>query len=520
MKKLFLAIILTVNLMFFSSCATLESIANLDIPPIGSKDYLIEQRHLKTYFYLDNSPHNSKYDVLNIDDIIYFNIDQFKTIIQSIDYYDITKTDNPNPKFDFDTTNNKVTLSYNAYFKDYKGFSDEYNEQLNSAFASDMLPDFTSTWANPPMLKNFEITIDLINLGISFIEYENELYLPIHLLGFLYFGSDSAVYTDEETINIIDNINLIDLGYHDDLTINPIVTDDLNPNLMNYTVNFFNFLYQNFYVSYNNRSSNFEDSRDYYNEKFSNITDKYGFYTTFSQYLKDFEDFHIYTIQYGYSDQRKPVGSTYFADYIAKRNISTDFLKQSFHTKIESDTLYIYLPDFLNDYSDEIATALESGGFNNVVFDLRTNTGGYKYLLMKYLQYLSDDPIYTYYLDSKDNILKEQTTTPTNNFTNYNYYILSSGLTYSAGHYFTTIAKDNNLATIIGEQTLGGHSGATRVTLPDNTIISLPISWPALSTANAEFTDLGIKPDISQDFIFTGENDDLMDFTLDYISNK
>ena len=112
----------------------------------------------------------------------------------------------------------------------------------------------------------------------------------------------------------------------------------------------------------------------------------------------------------------------------------------------------------------------EDSSVKNVVFDVTMNGGGDVNALGYALSFMTDDPVkinfkntFTGALYSEavnyDNDLNEETDEDSYEG-KYNFYILTSGYSFSCANAFPCIAKDNNLATIIGERSGGGDCQA------------------------------------------------------------
>ncbi len=159
---------------------------------------------------------------------------------------------------------------------------------------------------------------------------------------------------------------------------------------------------------------------------------------------------------------------------------------------IEGDTAIIYFESFLADMLrgesyyvklptindiDKSTFALlyyafdkikETGGVKNVVFDVSNNGGGYASALISALGFLSDDGEVEFsYLDQLNkSYCTEHFHVDTNldgNFDDqdgyggdYNFYIMTSGYSYSCANAFPYFAQKQGLAKIIGEKPGGG----------------------------------------------------------------
>ena len=119
----------------------------------------------------------------------------------------------------------------------------------------------------------------------------------------------------------------------------------------------------------------------------------------------------------------------------------------------------------------------------NIVIDLTQNGGGYIVTMIKALGFLTKEDVKIANLDmltgyrsmdfyrvdtNKDGLYDEL-----DGYPEYNWNILTSGLTFSAGNTFTSICKDMGIAKIIGLKTGGGMCSVMQTVLLDGTVLRL-----------------------------------------------
>lgn len=140
----------------------------------------------------------------------------------------------------------------------------------------------------------------------------------------------------------------------------------------------------------------------------------------------------------------------------------------------------------------------------NIVVDLSNNTGGNLGALLRVLGYLTDEPLemsfknpldgsnVTYFADVDRVAYSQQ-----------NWYIMTSKVTFSAANLMTAIAQHMGIATIIGTTSGGGASSITPMVLPDGSFfIMSSLNVLSLRSGNLEqgYTyqsiEYGIDPDI------------------------
>ncbi len=136
-------------------------------------------------------------------------------------------------------------------------------------------------------------------------------------------------------------------------------------------------------------------------------------------------------------------------------------------------TAIIPLTGFTIDTPDDFKIVLDSlpSTVENVVIDLSYNTGGnlgavlriFGYMTENTIMYHSQNPAdgatVTYYIES-DYVAYD-----------FNWYILTSSVTFSAANLMASIAKEQNIATVIGKNSSGGASSIGAIYSPDGSCL-------------------------------------------------
>ena len=109
----------------------------------------------------------------------------------------------------------------------------------------------------------------------------------------------------------------------------------------------------------------------------------------------------------------------------------------------------------------------DHGGINNVVLDLSLNTGGANNSLIMMEAYLTGDPVHTSY-NRNNGVTTEVHYNIDINYDGtkggvddtyegvYDFYLITSPVSFSCGNYFPTVIKDKGAAILIGEKSGGG----------------------------------------------------------------
>lgn len=131
----------------------------------------------------------------------------------------------------------------------------------------------------------------------------------------------------------------------------------------------------------------------------------------------------------------------------------------------------IHLQGFNIDTPNEFKAILDGlpSTVDTVVIDLSYNTGGNLGAVLRIFGYMTENPIMyhsqnpadgsaaTYYIES-DYVAYD-----------YNWYILTSSVTFSAANLMASIAKEQGIATVIGQDSSGGASSIGAIILPNGT---------------------------------------------------
>jgi hypothetical protein len=169
-------------------------------------------------------------------------------------------------------------------------------------------------------------------------------------------------------------------------------------------------------------------------------------------------------------------------------------------------------------FDDEKAAIIHIGGFNDeatqlmkdvmaeidakgtverIVINMACNTGGIIGTAWQILGYLTDEPMEYYSLNAGDGLESKSTFTSENTTEgDYEWFILTSPITYSAANLFASMARDMELATIIGQQSSGGAASVKIMIMPNGTVIR--ISSPnIIANSNFESIEFGVPVDIA-----------------------
>ena len=160
------------------------------------------------------------------------------------------------------------------------------------------------------------------------------------------------------------------------------------------------------------------------------------------------------------------------------------------------DTAYLYDSYFQMKHDLEIINNYKD--VKNVIIDISLNGGGNIGAMIRVLGYLTNNNISLHYKDlinSQNQMISYHVDISNSINTNYKYYILTSGNSFSAANFFTSIAKDMGIATIVGQTTGGGMCSVIPLVLGDGSAITIS-SYNTTRNNKYGSIEYGITPDI------------------------
>ena len=191
---------------------------------------------------------------------------------------------------------------------------------------------------------------------------------------------------------------------------------------------------------------------------------------------------------------------------------------------MQHDTYFFmrYAMDRIAEHDKESGTTTK-----NVVLDLAWNGGGSIAAMWRALGFLTDEPIEyltrstisgatsaEYYAVDADG---DGDFTDDDAYDQYEWYVLTTKLSFSAANLFAAIAKEQGIATVIGERSGGGTCAVYTIVLPDGTTtnISSPIVFETAKydqgvMVGGDAVESGVVPDIPLDRQYFYDNEALL----------
>ena len=166
-------------------------------------------------------------------------------------------------------------------------------------------------------------------------------------------------------------------------------------------------------------------------------------------------------------------------------------------------------------FADAIADIEAKGTVEKIIINLACNSGGIIGTAWQIMGYMTDEPLEYYSLNAGDGLQSKSTFTSENTTEGeYEWFVLTSPITYSAANMFANMARDMGLATIIGTQSSGGAASVKPIVLPNGSVIR--ISSPNILANNQyESTELGIPVDVEISVDILGDDTRNIDAVID-----
>lgn len=349
--------------------------------------------------------------------------------------------------------------------------------------------------------KDYKCTLDLAKYDIELFHASDKLLIDFNLLNLL-LSSENLYLT---TFN--GNGYYGDFYFFSDELQNDAYTSNLKgtsipDEVKKLDAKYLTLLMENYYGLYDYKHlENDEDTNNLINV-FSNAK-THNYSQTVFDYFNSLDDGHTGMISYPFysggiissAEYGKTVETLFEVDeLLAIQKAQKQMESQQY--EIVGNTMYISFDSFDTDsdfdldnidlnveYTDSfiyIYTCLEkakqANNIENVVFDISTNGGGNIGALFRIFGLLTNDDIIineevsNFGLDIETRVKVDtdfdDDYEDDDAYTMFNYYILTSEASFSCANFFPTVAKAQNLATIIGQKSSGGMCSVMTYVLP------------------------------------------------------
>ncbi|UKS54259.1 S41 family peptidase [Mycoplasma feriruminatoris] len=411
----------------------------------------------------------------------------------------LNSTSFSNLKVDFDYKTQDIIVSDNNIFMELLKDKERGEEKLNLEFKGVV---------NENPIKQFKF--HLKDYGIEMLKDQKDIYLPIVLLNQIFLSdSNIQVYFNQDEVNIfrfadslkdfisIANLKMSKAG----------MQNEIPKNLKEFQYKYFSFLFDHYYgIKLNNKS--YKEFFKKYESKILGVNDNH--YLATRQIINDLDDPHSAYVLDGYYKKMKDIEKVPLMkdpnklrhenwDHTLHLLAKLDPNKIEYQNKfISGDTSVISFKEFEENSAKYIKKSLEeaqSRGIKNIIFNVTQNGGGFIGAAYEIMGFLTDKPFKVYNYNPLSKEQKVETIKSKYNKFNFNYYILTSPYSFSAGNIFPQIAKDNKVAKLIGYKTFGGASSIGYFILPTGDIIQLSTN-NVFTSSKFRSLEFGVKPDV------------------------
>jgi hypothetical protein len=512
--------------------------SKVQVPFIGtSEEYVVEDKAAVDLYYVDNG------SVPYIDIETYINMIDGAMEADMLEYtyanddqliisYDVEWED-----FDGTMINETYTATFdfgdNTFHVDTFDFFDNYVAATESDYGDGL------NYVDAEYVDSEAVTIPLGDYNFDIVIYDEagtDMYLvPLHVTNLLFaHGIYYDAYFNGDAIYGIDTFGISGIDQDDPLwddvrgsSYNDLeMQEDLKWATYNYTALAFDFFYglkedqgvDTYYDLLVGRAQSWIEGNDsaIYNGLFD-----------FAYDLDDLHTSHVFAGYYGAADKWPglsindlgPRSKAFYEqgiwamqDKIEAKYGSTDSRPES--ELIDNDkTCVIHLDGFTIDSPDEVKAILDAlpATVENVVFDLSYNTGGNIGAVFRIFGYMTEDQFTYHSQNPADNSAYTVFIESDYVAYDYNWYIISSKVSFSAANLMISMAKENDIATIMGTKSSGGASSIGTIITPDGTVLLVSTN-SVLSTRVGNETDgyeyLSIEYGVEPDYIMGDETSD------------
>ncbi len=463
---------------------------------------------------LNREPKQAKVKMYLHNDVAYIGIQEFlKTISKVVKNENInfsfngdkvvltykTATDSSNPlTLTVDYTKQKIFVSNYKFFVEILRNFERGEEKLDIDFLKS---------ENKNSILNFEY--DLKKYEIDILKDKNDLYLPQILLNQILLNeSNVQTYFNGEVLNLFRFSESLQ-GLGSIILKQSAKNNDKNiPNrLKEFQSKYFSFLLDYYYGLKSESNDSYKGFIEKYKSQITH-TNSDTHYLSTRKIVNDLDDLHSAYILDGYysknpyvikqpiplnkrvSDSHKlgdELGKLYFKNNIEYSNVYTP----------DGRTSVISFKKFEEDSAMHIEKALKeakSKGVKNIIFNVTLNGGGYIGVAYEIMGFLTNQSFNVWTTNPLSGEKKVETIKSRKSKYDFNYFVLTAPVSFSAGNIFPQLVRDNNLGKIIGYDTFGGSSAIGYYILPTGDIIQLS-SNTVFTNKNFETTEFGVKPD-------------------------
>jgi len=526
MRKKLLIFILPLLILILASCKRslvphiYETTIEVGNDVITKKGILFENS--SSSYFSNNSSLDTYY--FNDSPIPYVSIEEYisripfydNRLIKEDNYVYIEKNNDNDKKIQLIPDENKIIMNdynfFNIDIKQAKRLENLYGH-IKVSFIEENV--------------DYDNVIDLNKYNLEIKKIDDIALLPFHVINTI-FASESYYYViylgDKYIGQTLEDEKPSEKELKEQFKVKP--TKDY----LEYNLNIIKFAFNEFYGLSDERQRMVELLDSTYKADF---LDKRTENKAYFKFLSSLDDCHIsnYFIEdlFTYNSnntiesyRRKTLLNSYHiteSSYISFR-LKNKIIDKSYHL-LDNETALIPIKEFkLNENSSpkliqKYLEKLEKDNIKNVILDVGLNGGGDTFALAYLLGLMTNEDVVLEFTNTKNShVVKEVFKIDSNNDGNYNdndaydkfnYYILSSGYSFSCANYFISYCKDHNIAKIIGQRSGGGACAIYPFVAPNGMLIQTS-SINALYNNKGDKIEFGIMPNI---YLTEGTNYDV-----------
>jgi hypothetical protein len=419
----------------------------------------------------------------------------------------------------------EATLDFNE--NSYYSVNFDFYESLGAQTSTDFGQGLS--FGDSIVTEGTGLEISFNDYRIDLIEYEEEqeqkYLMPIYLANLLFVGGVYYdVYFNGDALYGVDSYQLLDGDtVVDTISESSFNDDDISLAMKAATYDYLALIFDHFYGL---KDVNGIDT--YYNV-FDEYAEDIIFGRDFNHYKNiydltyDLDDLHTYHILSGFysspdfgfeytslGDFGPRTAGYYQANWAVEDAIEANFPGgvPQFRTTPDGKTLIVPINSFTvdtpTDFNKAIELALlEYPNIENVVVDITNNGGGNVGAVWRTLGYMTDDVIYYHSQNPTDGSAVTYQIFDEYVAYDFNWFILTSKVTFSAANLMAATAKEQGIATVIGLKSSGGASSISGTVLPTGDVIFIS-STNVISTRDTEGDYISVEYGVDPDILFPG----------------
>jgi carboxyl-terminal processing protease len=466
---------------------------SIKLPFVNTSDeYIVADKPEINVFFTDTGtvPYMDVETFINMIDgaidssIINFNTDGDLMVID----YRLEDTDSNNqPIFwDYDAT---IDFANNTIAVDDLSFFGNYVKRTETNFSEGL------QFLGGIGVASNEVVIDLDDYRIDLIRYAGLYLAPISVLNLIFLNSlYYDVYYNGDTIYGFDTFSALDASSP---VIERIKTSSFNSQTMSQDTKQLTYHFLALAFDYFYGLKNYKGIRSFYTYFNENgytdqilIGDDQSLYKGLFNVAYGLDDLHTWHEATGFYE---PTSYTLALTSLNQLGEGTQAFYQGRWAKedqidaafgagnmppdvrlLDNETIaVIFIRGFNVDTPNFVKEILEDlpASVDDVILDLSFNTGGNLGAVLRLFGYITEEPIQYSSMNPTDGSAATYFYESSYDAFDYNWYIMTSSVTFSAANLMTSMAKEMGVATIIGTQSSGGAASIGLFVTPDGTLL-------------------------------------------------